>query len=448
MQNELGTKKIAPLLWELSLPATIGMMSSAFYNIIDRIFIGRLDSLAMTGVGVTMPLQVFQMAFVLLLGVGSAMTISIKLGEGKTEEAEGVLYTAFKYSVISMVLFSVLCLAFLDPLFDLLAISAEAAPYARAYIGVLLLGSVVSMLGYCINPVLRAIGMAKISMRIIIVSSLLNIILDPILIFGFNMGIAGAALATVIAQTYVTVRILTIFIKGKQLPIALRRRKHGKDTDYLPAIFKNGSPSFYIQLFATVINTFINKAIMAIGADTAIATVTIMSSIVSFYQMFINGIAQGNQPICGFNYGAKQFARVRESLKLSLLATLAISAGFSFVIFCFPTQLISIFTDDPEMIAVGSAAIPVYLMMLPAVGFHIISAQYFQTVEQPRLATILLFLRYGTILLPAIYLLCYVFELGIDGIYLSNALSDGLSCAVALVFILKELQRLKKLRTI
>ncbi len=443
--NKLATKKIAPLLWELSLPATVGMLSSAIYNIVDRIFIGRLDSLAMTGVGVTMPIQVLQMAFVLLLGVGASTTISIKLGQGKPEEAEGVLYTAFKYSLICLTLFSVFALLFLDGLFSLLSISAQAAPYAKAYIGVILLGSIISMPGYCINPALRAVGMAKASMRIIIVSSIINIILDPIFIFGFDMGIAGAALATVLSQLYVTVRVITIFIKGKNFPIRLHRKHSGTDKDYLPDILKNGSPSFNIQIFATVMNTLINKAIMAIGADTAIATVTIMSSIVSFYQMMINGISQGNQPICGFNYGAKQFGRVRESLRLSLLATFAISAVFWVAIFAFPTQLISIFTDDTELIATGSAAIPLYLMMLPAAGFHIIISQYFQTVERPRLATGLLFLRYGTVLLPCIYLLCYLFQLGINGIYLSNALSDGISCAVAICFVVVEFRKLKKL---
>ncbi len=446
MEHQLGTKKVSSLLWELSIPATAGMLSSAIYNIVDRIFIGRLDTLAMTGVGVTMPIQVFQMAFVLLLGIGASMSISLKLGEGKVEDAEGVLYTAFKYSLITLTLFSVLSLLFLDPMFALLSISAEAAPYAKAYIGILLLGSIISMHGYTINPALRGIGMAKISMRIIIVSSILNIILDPIFIFVFDMGIAGAALATVLAQTYTTVRIIYIFVKGKGLPIKLHRHHKGRDKDYIPDILKNGSPSFYIQIFATIINTFINKAIMAIGADAAIATVTIMSSIVSFYQMGINGISQGNQPICGFNFGAKQYGRVQESLKLSLLATFVVSAFFSVAIFCFPTQLISIFTDDADLIATGAAAVPLYLMMLPAAGFHIIISQYFQTVSRPRIATGLMLLRYGTILLPAIYLLCYLFDFGINGIYLSNALSDGLSCLIALGFVVVEFRHLKKLQ--
>ncbi len=445
MNDKLATKKIAPLLWELSVPAMLGMLSSAIYNIVDRMFIGRLDALAMTGIGVTMPIQVLQMAFVLLLGIGASMTISIKLGEGKLDEAEGILYTAFKYSFIALTAFSVLCLIFLDPLFTLLSISDAAAPYAKNYIVVLLIGSVMSLPGYCINPILRGIGKAKISMRIIIISSIINMILDPIFIFAFDLGIAGAAIATVIAQIYTTVCIIRIFFVEKELPIHIKRKRVGRDRDYLPMIAKNGSPSFFIQIFATIMTTLTNTAIMAIGADAALATVTIMSSIVTFYQMLINGIAQGNQPICGFNYGAKQYTRVRESLTLSLAATIAISLCFSLLIFFCPSFLISLFTDDAELIAAGSAAIPLYLMMLPAAGFHIVSAQYFQTVEQPKLATGLLFLRYGTILLPSILLLCYVLRMGINGVYLSNALSDGLSCAIALIFVLREVRRLRKL---
>lgn len=446
MENNLGTKKIAPLLLELSLPAIVGMLSSAIYNIVDRMFVGRISPLALSGVGITMPIQVLQMAFVLLIGIGSSTMISIKLGEGKKEDAEGILYTAFKYILITLTLFTILSLVFIDPLFNLLSVSAETAPYAKDYIIILLLGSVVGLPGYCLNNSLRSVGQASKSMKIILTSSIINVILDPIFIFTFGWGIKGAAIATVISQFYVTIMVIKIFTTDKTLPIRLKREHIGEDKDYVPMILKNGSPSFYLQIFATFIGIVTNKAILAIGSDLALASVTIMSSVFSFYHMIMAGITQGNQPICGYNYGAKQFDRVRESLKLSLIAAFGVSMLFYALIFIFPTQLVSLFTKDQSLMAETSQAIKLYLFMLPAAGLHIVSAQYFQAVERPTLSSILSLLRYGLILVPCIYIIPKMFNLGITGVYLSNAISDGLACFIALVFIAKEMKRLKNLK--
>lgn len=446
MENNLGTKKVAPLLLELSLPAIVGMLSSAIYNVVDRMFVGRISSLALSGVGITMPIQVLQMAFVLLIGIGSSTMISIKLGEGKKDDAEGILYTAFKYIIIALTLFTILSLVFIEPLFGLLSVSSEASPYAKDYIIIILLGSVVGLPGYCLNNSLRSIGQAAKSMKIILAGSILNIVLDPIFIFTLEMGIRGAALATVISQFYVTVLVLRIFINDKSLPINLKRKHVGSDRDYVPMILKNGSPSFYLQIFATFVGIVTNKAILAIGQDLALASITIMSSIFSFYHMIMAGITQGNQPICGYNYGAKQFDRVRQSLKLSLIAAFGVSMIFYAIIFIFPTELVSLFTKDQVLIEETSKAIKLYLFMLPAAGMHIVSAQYFQAVERPTLSTGLSLLRYGIILVPCIYILPRMFNLGITGVYISNAISDGLACIIALVFIAKEFKRLKSLR--
>ncbi|MGL5439936.1 MAG: MATE family efflux transporter [Filifactoraceae bacterium] len=443
MENKLENKKVSSLLLELSLPAIIGMLSSAIYNIVDRMFVGRINTLALSAVGITMPIQVLQMAFMLLIGIGSSTLISIKLGEGKKDDAEKILYISLKYIILILALFSLITIIFIEPIFNVLSVSKETFPYAKDYIQILLLGSVFSLPGYCLNSSLRSVGQSGISMKIILLSSILNLILDPLFIFTFELGIKGAAIATVISQLYVTITVIHLFIKGKNLPIKLKITKQKRDKEYLLMILKNGSPSFYLQIFATFVGIFTNKAILSIGSDASLASITIMNSIFSFYHMIIAGITQGNQPICGYNYGAKNFGRVRESLKLSLITTFGISMIFYIIIFVFPNQLISLFTEDQNLIKETRSAIKLYLLMLPFAGLHIVSSQYFQTIGKPTLSTILSLLRYGIILIPCLYALPTIFNLGITGIYISNAISDAVSCIIALFFTKKEIDKLK-----
>ena len=230
MNQDLESKKIPALLFQLSLPAITSMLISAVYNIVDRIFVEKISPLALSGVGITMPIQILQMAFVLLIGIGSSTLISIKLGEKKAHEAEVILHQAYKYIMISMALFSLIMILFMNPILDILNVSKEVYPYAKDYIFIMVIGSIFGLPGFCLNNSLRAIGKASISMKIVVSSAVINILLDPLFIFTFNMGVKGAALATVISQTYVTVMVFWLFAKSKNFPINLKfmivPRKH------------------------------------------------------------------------------------------------------------------------------------------------------------------------------------------------------------------------------
>lgn len=446
MTMNLGTEKVSRLLWQLSIPAILGMLSSAIFNIVDRIYVGKISSYALTAVGITMPVQIIQMAFVLLIGIGTSSLISIKLGEGKKEEAEDILYLALKYIILFLVAFAVLFMIFLDPIMQLLAISSEVLPYAKEYIVIIIVGSIIGIPGYCLNNSLRSIGQAKISMKIIVITSILNIILDPIFIFGFNLGIGGAAIATVISQTVLTIYVIYIFIKREDFGIHLKKRRVVKEASLLKESLKIGIPSFYVQVLAAFVSFYVNHQILKYGTDLDIAAVTIMSSIHSFYHMVIVGIVQGNNAICGYNWGAKLYGRVKRSLELALLSSFLLSSLLLFILLVSPDLIVKLFTDDVQLVEITAQGIRYYLCMLPLTGLQTVSSQYYQVVGEARRSSVLAFLRYGIIIIPAILILAPY--LGVNGIYISNAISDGIASIVAILYIMFELSSLKKMTRI
>ena len=383
------------------------------------------------------------MAFILLVGVGTSALISIKLGEGKKDEAEDILFLALKYIVIFLIAFTILFMAFLDPILSVMSISENVLPYAKEYIVIIIVGSIIGVPGYCLNNSLRSIGKAGVSMKIIIITSVMNIILDPLFIFAFKMGIAGAAIATVISQTTLTVYVIYGFIKRTDFIINLKLREINSELSLLSKSLKLGMPSFYIQILAAAVNLFINRSLLKFGTDMDIAAITIMAAIYSFYHMIVIGIVQGNNSICGYNWGAKQYARIRRSLELALFYSFLISVLLFIIILLFPQMLVSIFTDDKGLIAITSSGIRYYLCMLPIVGPLTVSSQYFQVVGKTKLSNILAFLRYGIIIVPAILILAP--RLGIKGIYISNALSDGITGIVSIIYIISELIILKRM---
>ena len=443
MNSKLGQEKISKLLWELSIPAILGMMSSAIFNIADRYFVGKINPLALSGVGITMPVQMLQMAIILLIGIGSATLISIRLGEGNQEEAEDILFLSFKYIVISMLAFAVVFLLFCEPILGAISVSSDVYGYAKPYIMIITLGAVVGIPGYCLNNSLRSIGKANITMKAILWSSLLNIILDPIFIFTFDMGIAGAAIATVISQAALTIYITYYFVTNKELIINLKYRKVENEFEILKNVFTNGSPSFFTQIFASFVNVYINTNAVFYGSDLDVAAMTVISTIFSFYHMFVIGLAQGNQPIIGYNWGSKRYDRVKESLIRSLIYSTIMSVVLWLLIQVYPDILVTIFTDDVSLKKIASNGMRLYLFMIPLIGMQTISTQYFQGVGKPKLSTVLMMLKYGIILVPAIAILAP--KIGIRGIYMSNAISDGVASTIAIVFIIREIRNLSRL---
>lgn len=442
MSKNLGNDKISKLLLDMSIPAILSMLVAAIYNIVDRIFIGRINPLGLTAIGITMPFQVVQMAFILLIGVGGSTLISIKYGEKKYDSAEKILYNSLVLIIISELIISLVCIIFMDPIFDLMGVSKDVYGYAKDYIWIILIGGVPGLTGYCLNNSVRSLGHAKESMIIVMVSSILNIILDALFIFIFKWGVRGAAIATVISQTMVTVFVLSFFIKAEDIPIKFRKKNASFDLKAVWEIFQNGLPNFYMNLFGTIVSIILNRFIIDFGGDYHLASVTIISSVSLFITMIIYGISQGAQPLIGYNFGANKYHRIVETVKLSSGVIVAISSLFLIFIEFYPKLFVYPYTSDTRLLDITGHNIRIYLLGITFVGIHSIATTYFQSIRRPKISSLLYILRYGGILIPLLYIVPKI--IGINGVYLSNALSDTISGVVALIFLYIDIRRLSK----
>ena len=442
MSKNLGNDKISKLLLDMSIPAILSMLVAAIYNIVDRIFIGRINPLGLTAIGITMPFQVVQMAFILLIGVGGSTLISIKYGEKKYDSAEKILYNSLVLIIISELIISLVCIIFMDPIFDLMGVSKDVYGYAKDYIWIILIGGVPGLTGYCLNNSVRSLGHAKESMIIVMVSSILNIILDALFIFVFKWGVKGAAIATVISQTMVTVFVLYFFIKAEDIPIKFRKKNASFDLKAVWEIFQNGLPNFYMNLFGTIVSIILNRFIIDFGGDYHLASATIISSVSLFITMIIYGISQGAQPLIGYNFGANKYHRIVETVKLSSGVIVAISSLFLIFIEFYPKLFVYPYTSDTRLLDITGHNIRIYLLGITFVGIHSIATTYFQSIRRPKISSLLYILSYGGILIPLLYIVPKI--IGINGVYLSNALSDTISGVVALIFLYIDIRRLSK----
>lgn len=440
MNKDLANDKISKLLVEMSIPAILSMLVAAIYNIVDRIFIGRTNPLGLTAIGITMPFQVVQMAFVLLIGVGASTLISIKYGEKKYDSAEKILFNALILIIISELIITLVCLVFMDPIFDLLGVSKDVYNYAREYIIVILLGGVPGLTGYCLNNCVRSLGHAKESMMIVLISSVLNIGLDALFIFVFKWGVMGAAVATVISQTLVTLFVLYFFINAADVPIKFRKKNASFDWSSMLEIFKNGLPNFFMNIFGTIVSIILNRFIIDLGSDYHLASVTIITSISMFITMVIYGISQGAQPLIGYNFGANKYDRIVETVKLTTGLIIVISSVFLGIIELYPNIFVYLFTSETRLLDITTKNIKIYLLGITFIGIHSIATTYFQSIRRPKTSSILYILRYGGVLIPLLYIVPNV--MGISGVYLSNALSDIISGGIALILLYLDIRSL------
>lgn len=442
MKKDLGNDKISKLLLQLSVPAILSMLIAAIYNIVDRIFIGRTNPLGLTAIGITMPFQVIQMAFVLLIGVGGSTLMSIRYGEDDIESAEKILFNSLLYIIISELLLTVLCIVFMEPIFSLLGVSSSVEAYARDYILIILIGGVPGLTGYCLNNMVRSLGFSKQSMIIVFTSSVLNIVLDAIFIFVLGMGVKGAAVATVLSQTLVTVFVIYFFIKNKDVPVKLKFKNNSYNLNTIKEITSNGLPNFYMQIFGTVLGILLNRFIIHYGGDYHLASVTIITSIMMFFTMVIYGISQGAQPIIGYNFGAKKIDRSIYALKSALVVIIIVAVVALIVLELVPGLFVKLFTNEEELIRITNHNIRLYILGIPFIGIHSITTTYFQSIKKPKISSILYILKYGAVLISLLFIVPKF--MGVDGVYLSNALSDTIAGVVALILLLKDIKTMSR----
>jgi len=346
MNNELAMAKqnIGSLLWKFSLPAIVGMLVNALYNIIDRIFVGRgVGSLAIAATTVAFPLMLILMAFSMLIGIGATALISIRLGEQKKEEAEKIIGNALGMLIILPLIIAIVYLLFSDPILIMFGASPEVLPYARDFTHIIMLGSVLGSLGMGMNNFIRAEGNPQLAMKTQLVGTLVNVVLNYIFIFKMGFGIKGSALATIAGQMVTAIWVLSYFFSGRSL-VKIRLRNLKPQVPILASIVAIGFAPFAMQLANSVQNLILNKSLFAYGGDMALSTVGIIMSISTLLFMPVAGVSQGAQPIIGYNYGAKQYGRVKETLKKAVIASTGISiVGFLVIHLC-PTQIAGLFS--------------------------------------------------------------------------------------------------------
>lgn len=442
-QARLGEEKISKLLMEFSIPAIIGMVVNTLYNIVDRMYIGNIKDiggLALTGVGITMPIMTIIMAFGMLIGIGASARISLKLGEHKREEAEKHLGNAFTLIIIASVLITIIGLVFMHKILGLFGASADTEVYAREYMQIIFFGTIFNMLSFGLNHSIRSDGSPKIAMLSMLIGAGTNIILDPIFIFVFGMGVRGAAIATVISQIVSTIWILYYFTKGKS-NLKIKREYLSLDKAIVLSIFSIGVSPFSMQIAQSIVQVLANNALKTYGGDLAIGAMTIINSVAMIFMMPIFGLNQGSQPIIGYNYGAEKYKRVKQAVKsATIVATIIVSIGW-IITQAAPHLLISIFNRDEQLVGIASTGMRIFLFMLPVVGAQVISSNYFQSIGKAKISMFLSLLRQVILLIPCLIILPKIF--GLTGVWLAGAVADGLSSLITLIIFFMSVRKLK-----
>jgi len=434
--HEMTTTPAGPLICKLALPCIVSMLVTAFYNMADTFFVGMLESNSATGaVGVVFSLMAIIQAIGFFFGHGSGNFISRELGKHHTEEASNMAATGFFYALAAGLLLCIVGQLFLEPLAYMLGSTETILPYAKEYMSIILFGAPWMTASLVLNNQLRFQGSAVYGMLGIASGAVLNIALDPLLIFTFEMGVAGAALATIISQFVSFCLLLVGCSKGGNLHIHISRVQ--LKWSYFSAIAKGGLPSLARQSLASIATICLNQAAGPYG-DAAIAAMGVVQRITMFGASAMIGFGQGFQPFCGFNYGAKLYDRVKQGfwfcVRSSTGALLVIAAAG----FIFAPQLISLFRDDPQVIAIGAAALRFQCVTFCFHGWIVMSGMMTQTIGLTGPATFLAIARQGLFFIPLVLILSSFF--GVLGIQMTQACSDLLTLLFSIPIQLKALK--------
>lgn len=435
---------IKSLLVKYSIPAIIGMLVSALYNVVDRIFIGNMKevgALAITGIGITMPIMTIVLAFSMLIGIGATANISIKLGEKKRESAEKIIGNIITLSIIVGVVLTLIGYLFKREILIAFGASSSTIIYAEEYIGIILLGSVFSIMGYALNSSIRADGSPKICSSIMIISCFLNIILDPILIFVFGLGIKGAAYATVSSQV-LTLILSAVYYKSKKSDLKIKSKNLKLDLRIVKLVLGIGVSPFAMQLATSMVQVINNNALKIYGGDLAIGAMATVNAIAMLCFMPVYGISQGAQPVIGYNYGARKYDRVEEAYKISVKAGVVIFLVCLIGVEFFPEIIVRLFNKNKDIMEISINGLRIYLSAMPFIALGMAGGNYFLAIGKGKEAMFLSLLRQVVLLVPLIVILSKFY--GLNGIWLSQPISDVISATITTFMVKSNIKLYKK----
>lgn len=441
--ERMGSKKILPLLVEFSIPAIIGMLVNAIYNVVDRIFIGNapgLGAIGIAGITISYPVTLVLMAISLMVGVGGATRFSIALGQKKHKEAAIYQGNAIILTVIFGLIFMFFGNLFVNSLLVMLGSSDRVLPYARDYLSIVLYGAVFQCVTMCGNNFSRAQGNPKNAMISQLIGAGFNIVFDYILIIKFNMGMQGAALATIGGQFLSMIWQLCYLCSNRSL-IKLDLQHIKIRISFALDIIRTGIPAFLMQMANSVLNFILNSSLGTYGGDVAISAVGIITSFQTICQMPLTGLMQGQQPLISYNYGAQKIDRVKETLKYSIIGGTIIALLGFLAVELFPKTIILMFNNEPEVVELGTRAIRIWFICLPLLGAQIMSANYFQCIGKIKVASVLNLLRQVIVLIPMILILSSL--IGLDGIFIAVPIADLTAFLITIFLFIKSIRKIK-----
>ena len=452
MQNKefLGTEPIGRLLRRLAIPTVAAQLINMLYNIVDRIYIGHIPgngSLALTGVGVCMPLILLVSAFAVLICSGGGPRASIEMGKQNDSGAEKILGACFSAQLLLSAALTAVLLIWHRPLLLLFGASEQTISFAADYMGIYALGTVFVQLTLGMNSFVVAQGFTKVSMTAVLLGAAANIILDPVFIFGFSLGVRGAALATILSQALSCAYILRFLCSPRSRLRLQRKHLAPRPAIVLPCIAL-GLSMFIMQASESVISMAFNSSLLKYGGDIAVGAMTILSSVMQFALMPVQGISQGAQPILSYNYGAKDAARVRQTFSLLIRICVLYTALIWALVMLFPQLFASIFTPDAALVAFSARALRIYCAVICMFGVQVACQIAFVSLGNAPCSILVAVIRKFILLLPLIYIMPHLVSDPTMGIYLAEPVADFLAVScTAIIFVLYFRKAMKKLES-
>ena len=439
-QTDLGKDKIGGLIIRLAVPSIAAQLVNALYNIVDRIYIGHIDvigSTALTGVGVTFPLILIISAFSALIGMGGAPRAAIKMGAGDNEGAEKILGNCTSVLIGLSVVLTTVFMIFRDPLLMAFGASENTIGYASDYMEIYLIGTISVQLALGLNSFISTQGFATTSMATVLIGAVTNIVLDPVFIYGFNMGVKGAAIATILSQTLSAIWVV-IFLTGKKTKIKIKLSNFKPERKVIfPALALGMSP-FIMQSTESLVVVTLNSSLQGYGGDLAVGAMTIISSIMQLVYLPMQGLAQGAQPIISYNYGAGNKERVKKAFKMFITISLSYSVVMWLFVMLLPQLLVRIFTSDAQLMETASWALRIYMAGIFALGAQTACQQTFVSLGQANVSIILALLRKIILLIPLVYILPLFLADKVLGVFLAEPFADVIAATVTtIVFAVK-----------
>ena len=434
-KQDMGTCNVKKMFAKLAIPAVVAQIINLLYNVVDRIYIGRIAGVganALTGVGVFMPIMILITAFAMMVGSGGAPLAAIAMGQGDNKKAEKIMGNCFTLLLGFTVLLTTVFYFAVPSLLGVFGASEATLPYAQTYGRIYILGSGFALMVMGMNLFISTQGFAMLSMLTTVIGAVINIILDPILIFGFKMGVAGAAVATVLSQAVSAIWVL-VFLFGSKTRLRLRKENMKLDVATVKSVLSLGVSTFVMMSTESLLIISFNSSLSRFGGDLAVGAMTIISSVAQLVNLPVTGMCQGCQPLISYNYGAGLKPRVKEAFYTLLTVSVTYVTLFWLLVLISPSTFAAIFTPEQDLIAYTSWTMRVYMAGIFAMGFQVACQQSFMALGQAKISLMMACLRKIILLIPLIYILPMFMENKVLAVFLAEPISDIIAAAVTTI---------------